>query len=72
MLSYILVGTYIFSFFHIIIRWDISALDQSPDYMKVCFQAQLDVFTEIEEKITSEGNLYAIHHARESVSLAFI
>nr|XP_011469086.1 PREDICTED: (-)-germacrene D synthase-like isoform X1 [Fragaria vesca subsp. vesca] len=50
-------------------RWDISALDQSPDYMKVCFQAQLDVFTEIEEKITSEGNLYAIHHARESLKM---
>ncbi|KAL6126083.1 hypothetical protein ACLB2K_074134 [Fragaria x ananassa] len=49
-----------------IIMWDISSLDQSPDYMKVCFQAQLDVFTEIEEKLASGGNVYAIHHARES------
>ena len=43
-------------------------LPHSPDYMKVCYKALLDVYAEIEEKLASEGNLYAIHHARESVS----
>ncbi|KAI5333887.1 hypothetical protein L3X38_024019 [Prunus dulcis] len=46
-------------------RWDISALDQLPEYMKVCYGAMLDVYTEIEEKLGKEGNLYRIHTMRE-------
>ena len=40
-----------------------------PEYMKICYQALLDVYTEMEDKLANEGNLYAIHYARESVSL---
>ncbi|KAL4619300.1 hypothetical protein ACB092_06G069100 [Castanea dentata] len=32
-------------------RWDISAIDQLSEYMKVCYQALLDVYYEMEEKI---------------------
>lgn len=34
--------------------------------MKVCYQALLDLYTEIEEKLINAGNLYRI---REAVSL---
>lgn len=43
-------------------------MDQLPKYMKVCYQALLDVYTEIEEKLGKEGKLYRIHYAREAVS----
>ncbi|CAL8152271.1 unnamed protein product [Prunus armeniaca] len=48
-------------------RWDISAMDQLPEYMKVCYGGMLDVYTEIEEKLRKEGHLYRIHYAREAV-----
>ena len=44
-------------------------MDQLPEYMKVCYGGMLDVYTEIEEKLGKEGNLYRIHYAREAVSL---
>ncbi|RXI03549.1 hypothetical protein DVH24_004201 [Malus domestica] len=53
-------------------RWDISAMDRLPQYMKVCYQAMLDSYTEMEEKLRNEGNLYRIHYAREAVSLTNI
>ncbi|XP_068340232.1 (-)-germacrene D synthase-like [Pyrus communis] len=45
--------------------WDVSAIDQLPEYMKVCYRALLDVYTEIHEKLAHDGKLYRIHHARE-------
>ena len=42
-------------------------MDQLPEYMKVFYKALLDVFTEMEDKLAHEGNMYAIHYARESV-----
>ncbi|KAL6188833.1 hypothetical protein ACLB2K_040224 [Fragaria x ananassa] len=50
-------------------RWDISAMDPLPDYMKVCYKTLLDVYTELEENLASEGSLYGIHHARESMKM---
>ncbi|PRQ31570.1 putative lyase [Rosa chinensis] len=50
-------------------RWDISAMDILPEYMKICYQALLDVYREMEEKLAIEGNLYAIHYARESMKI---
>ncbi|KAK9938326.1 hypothetical protein M0R45_015073 [Rubus argutus] len=50
-------------------RWDVSAMDILPDYMKICYQALLDVYTEMEDKLANEGNLYAIHYARESMKI---
>ncbi|XP_048439389.1 (-)-germacrene D synthase-like [Pyrus x bretschneideri] len=47
--------------------WDVSAIDQLPEYMKVCYRALLDVYTEIHEKLAHDGKLYRIHHAREAM-----
>ncbi|KAM1020778.1 hypothetical protein ACFX2I_041969 [Malus domestica] len=48
-------------------RWDVSAMDQLPEYMKVCYRALLDIYSEIHEKLVHEGKLYHIHHAIEAM-----
>ncbi|KAK4576358.1 hypothetical protein RGQ29_027073 [Quercus rubra] len=47
-------------------RWDISAIDQLPDYMKLCYQALLDVYYEMEEKI-GEAKSYRVKYAIEAM-----
>uniref|UniRef100_A0A2N9I7S9 Uncharacterized protein n=1 Tax=Fagus sylvatica TaxID=28930 RepID=A0A2N9I7S9_FAGSY len=47
-------------------RWDISAIDQLPEYMKVCYQALLDIYNEMEEKI-GEGRSYRVRYAIEAM-----
>ncbi|PRQ19009.1 putative lyase [Rosa chinensis] len=54
-------------FTEVIHRWDICAIDPLPDYMKVCYKALLEVYTEIEEELAKEGKLYRIHYAREAM-----
>ncbi|KAL5823769.1 hypothetical protein ACOSQ4_021669 [Xanthoceras sorbifolium] len=46
-------------------RWDISATDQLPEYMKVSYEAVLDVYNEIEIYLANEGKLYRLHYAKE-------
>ncbi|KAL6125360.1 hypothetical protein ACLB2K_073419 [Fragaria x ananassa] len=60
-------GTYeeLESFTEAIERWDISAVDQLPDYMKVCYTALLNFFTELEESLANKGISYLLHYARE-------
>ncbi|XP_048439456.1 (-)-germacrene D synthase-like isoform X2 [Pyrus x bretschneideri] len=48
-------------------RWDVSAIDQLPEYMKLCYRALLNIYSEIHEKLAHEGKLYRIHHAREAM-----
>ncbi|KAK9938417.1 hypothetical protein M0R45_015158 [Rubus argutus] len=48
-------------------RWDISAMDELPEYMKFCYEALLDVYAEIEQELASEGRLYRINYAREAM-----
>ncbi|GAB2277869.1 hypothetical protein Dimus_012571 [Dionaea muscipula] len=48
-------------------RMDISAIDQLPEYMKPCYQALLDVYGEMEEKISGEGNSYQMGYAKEAM-----
>ncbi|KAB2630555.1 (-)-germacrene D synthase-like [Pyrus ussuriensis x Pyrus communis] len=50
-----------------ITRWDVSAMNQLPKYMKICYRALLDVYSEIHEKLPHDGKLYRIHHAREAM-----
>ncbi|KAM4103019.1 hypothetical protein ACJW30_06G047500 [Castanea mollissima] len=47
-------------------RWDISAIDQLPEYMKVCYRALLDVYYEMEEKI-GEAKSYRVKYAIEAM-----
>ncbi|KAJ7948511.1 (-)-germacrene D synthase [Quillaja saponaria] len=48
-------------------RWDIGAIYKLPEYMKHAFQALLDVYAEIEEKMISEGRSYRFYYAREAM-----
>ncbi|KAB2630560.1 (-)-germacrene D synthase-like [Pyrus ussuriensis x Pyrus communis] len=45
----------------------IETMDQLPEYMKVCYRALLDIYSEIHEKLAREGKLYHMHHAREAI-----
>ncbi|XP_028066770.1 (-)-germacrene D synthase-like [Camellia sinensis] len=45
-------------------RWEISAIDQLPEYMKPCYQALLDVYNMIDEEMTSKGRSYRLHYAK--------
>ncbi|XP_063940058.1 sesquiterpene synthase 2-like [Daucus carota subsp. sativus] len=48
-------------------EWDISSLDKLPDYMRVCYQALLDVFSKAEEEMVKEGGLtYGFDHAKNA------
>lgn len=49
-------------------RWDISTLDHLPEYMRVCYQALFDVYSEIEEEMTKAGRPYRLQYAKDSVS----
>ncbi|KAJ9153698.1 hypothetical protein P3X46_027114 [Hevea brasiliensis] len=48
-------------------RWDISAIDQLPEYMKEFYKAFLDVYTEIEENMIKQGRLYRFYYAKEAM-----
>nr|AEP17005.1 (E)-beta-caryophyllene synthase [Vitis vinifera] len=48
-------------------RWDISAIDQLPEYMRVCYQALLYVYSEIEEEMAREGRSYRLYYAKEAM-----
>ncbi|KAL4619172.1 hypothetical protein ACB092_06G060600 [Castanea dentata] len=55
-------------------RWDISAIDQLPEYMKVCYQALLDVYCEMEEIVgerRSDRVKYAIEAMKNQVRAYF-
>ncbi|GLT77756.1 hypothetical protein SLA2020_493160 [Shorea laevis] len=47
-------------------RWDIGAGDQLPEYMKVCYRALLDVYSEMDQKI-GEGRSYRTRYAIEAM-----
>lgn len=55
-----------------IFRWDNSTIDVLPDYMKLIYQALLDVYTEAEEEISKEGRSYCIDYAIEEASYYYI
>ncbi|KAM7473352.1 hypothetical protein LguiB_020595 [Lonicera macranthoides] len=44
-----------------------SALDQLPEYMKLYYQALLDVYTEMEEILSDDGTSYGVHYAKEAM-----
>ncbi|XWS09881.1 hypothetical protein CRYUN_Cryun39dG0027700 [Craigia yunnanensis] len=48
-------------------RWDISCMDQLPDYMQLIYKALLDVYEEMEKVMSKEGNLYRVQHAKEAM-----
>lgn len=51
-------------------RWDISVIEQLPDYMQLFYKALLDLFDGIEDKLADmEGQSYRMFYAKEAVSL---
>ncbi|KAH7861221.1 hypothetical protein Vadar_023293 [Vaccinium darrowii] len=51
-------------FTDVIQRWESSALDQLPEYMKLCYQALMDVYNMIDEEMTREGTSYRLDYAK--------
>nr|BBE32337.1 beta-caryophyllene synthase [Eleutherococcus sieboldianus] len=48
-------------------RWDMGALDQIPECMRVYYRALLDVYTEMEEEMAKTGRpSYRVHYAKEA------
>ncbi|KAK4484407.1 hypothetical protein RD792_006986 [Penstemon davidsonii] len=50
-------------------RWDVSALDQIPQYMRYCYQALLDVYAEAENELDKTGKSYCVNYAEEEQQL---
>ncbi|CAI9756927.1 unnamed protein product [Fraxinus pennsylvanica] len=44
-------------------RWDISAMDQLPSYMKYCYESLLDVYLEAERELGEIGKSYRVQYA---------
>lgn len=50
-----------------ILRWDINSINQLPEFIKVIYQALLDVYKEIEEEMDKEGQACCFYYAKEAV-----
>ncbi|KAK9269516.1 hypothetical protein L1049_001291 [Liquidambar formosana] len=50
-------------------RWDMNTIDQLPEYMKICYRALLDVYSEIEEVMAKEGRSYRLYYAKEAMKI---
>ncbi|THF93978.1 hypothetical protein TEA_028451 [Camellia sinensis var. sinensis] len=50
-------------------RWEISAIDQLPEYMKPCYQALLDVYNMIDEEMARKGTSYRVHYAKSAMKI---
>ncbi|KAE9458172.1 hypothetical protein C3L33_09924, partial [Rhododendron williamsianum] len=48
-------------------RWEITALDQLPEYMKLCYQALLDAYNMIDEEMAKEGRSYCVDYAKSAM-----
>ncbi|XVF04021.1 hypothetical protein REPUB_Repub05bG0044600 [Reevesia pubescens] len=48
-------------------RWDISCIDQLPDYMKVCYREMLNVYKEMEDLMAKQGKSYRVQLAKEAM-----
>ncbi|XP_011005622.1 PREDICTED: valencene synthase-like isoform X2 [Populus euphratica] len=50
-------------------RWDTKSMDHLPDYMKICYEALLNVYSEMEEKVAKEGWSYRVHYGKEAMKV---
>nr|XP_016471524.1 PREDICTED: germacrene-D synthase-like [Nicotiana tabacum] len=48
-------------------RWDVSAIDELPPYMKSCYLAILGVYAEMEEELAKRGESYRVDYAKNEV-----
>ncbi|KAK9155113.1 hypothetical protein Sjap_002593 [Stephania japonica] len=50
-----------------IARWDSFCINQLPEYMKIFYQALLDVYAKMEETMSKDGSSYQVHYAKEAM-----
>ncbi|KAM3750008.1 hypothetical protein ACB098_04G004700 [Castanea mollissima] len=48
-------------------RWDISCIDQLPEYMQICCHALFDVFEAIENEFTKKERSYRVSYAKDAM-----
>ncbi|ONI12960.1 hypothetical protein PRUPE_4G194400 [Prunus persica] len=48
-------------------RWDLNCSNELPDYMKIFYQALLNLFNEIEEEMVKEGRSYRVPYAIQAM-----
>ncbi|KAK4576696.1 hypothetical protein RGQ29_027301 [Quercus rubra] len=48
-------------------RWDISCIDQLPEYMQICCRALFDVFKEIENELAKKDQSYRVSYAKDAM-----
>ncbi|XP_049408724.1 sesquiterpene synthase 12-like [Solanum stenotomum] len=48
----------------VIQRWDISVIDSLPPYMRPAYQALQDIYNEMEQLLTKEGNSDRVYYAK--------
>ncbi|KAL5548165.1 hypothetical protein UlMin_003396 [Ulmus minor] len=46
-------------------RWDISCIDQIPEYMRYCYKELLVIYDEIEAEMAKDGKEYQVPYAKE-------
>nr|QEY10188.1 terpene synthase 4 [Scutellaria barbata] len=50
-------------------RWDISCLDQLPDYMQIIYKALMEIFEEVKEEMIRQGTSYRINYGIEAMKV---
>ncbi|KAL9232393.1 hypothetical protein vseg_007508 [Gypsophila vaccaria] len=48
-------------------RWEMSAMDELPEYMKVIYEAVIVTYSEMEEELVNEGRSFAIFYAKDAM-----
>ncbi|XP_052178610.1 (-)-germacrene D synthase-like isoform X1 [Diospyros lotus] len=54
-------------FTYAIEKWHVSATHQLPEYMRLCYEALLDVYNMIEEEMAKQGRSYAVDYAKSTM-----
>ncbi|XP_031099200.1 (-)-germacrene D synthase-like isoform X2 [Ipomoea triloba] len=44
-------------------RWDASAINELPEYMRVCYIALLDIYVQMEKELSPKGGAYQVNYA---------
>lgn len=50
-------------------RWEVSALNQLPDYMKHVYQKLLDTYNMFDDEMAKQGRSYRVEYAKLAVRL---
>lgn len=51
----------------LIFRWDIDALNNLPDYMKLLYKSFWNIYKEIEQEMIKQGRLYILNYYEKEV-----